>query len=281
MNLNDKHNISPNNKKMAVVIAIFSLLFALIIGYMFVLNSRINTLEKENKRLNQLEEAINNTEFALKEDLPTKVSPLENDSNFINKNDANKLIEKEIQNLETKIINKNYASNYELNNKYTELFNKIDGLEINHSKTVINNTIGDTYEAIKERIRDDYFPVGSLYYSMDKNFDPNVAWGGTWVKISEGNFVEATEDETKVGEHEDAGIPNATFIFESWRAGGTAYDHIVSNETTSGFSAGSMWGGDAKGQQVFSLHKANSVYRDDATTVQPNAYYAYIWKRAN
>lgn len=115
MNVNDNQDFLSNKKKMTIIIFIFSLLFVLIVGYLFILSSKINILEEENKKLIQLEETINNTEFALKEDLPTKVSPLENDSNFINKNDANKLIEKEIQNLETRIINKNYASNYELN----------------------------------------------------------------------------------------------------------------------------------------------------------------------
>lgn len=29
------------------------------------------------------------------------------------------------------------------------------------------------------------WPVGSLYSTLDAGFDPNVNWGGTWVKVGE------------------------------------------------------------------------------------------------
>ena len=33
-----------------------------------------------------------------------------------------------------------------------------------------------------DRIRDYFYPVGSYYETSDASFDPNSAWGGTWVK---------------------------------------------------------------------------------------------------
>ena len=36
---------------------------------------------------------------------------------------------------------------------------------------------------IKTMILNMFFPVGSVYMSANKNFNPNTSWGGTWVKI--------------------------------------------------------------------------------------------------
>ncbi len=37
--------------------------------------------------------------------------------------------------------------------------------------------------AVKKIVLDAYFPVGTTYLSADVAFDPNVSWGGTWVKV--------------------------------------------------------------------------------------------------
>lgn len=37
-----------------------------------------------------------------------------------------------------------------------------------------------------DRIRDYFYPVGSYYETSDASFDPNSAWGGTWVLEAEG-----------------------------------------------------------------------------------------------
>lgn len=40
---------------------------------------------------------------------------------------------------------------------------------------VLNNFVGDY-------VRDLFYPVGSYYETSDTSFNPNTAWGGTWVK---------------------------------------------------------------------------------------------------
>ena len=40
---------------------------------------------------------------------------------------------------------------------------------------VLNNFVSDY-------VRDLFYPVGSYYETSDTSFDPNTAWGGTWVK---------------------------------------------------------------------------------------------------
>lgn len=37
--------------------------------------------------------------------------------------------------------------------------------------------------AVKKIVLDTCFPVGSTYLSANASFDPNTAWGGTWVKV--------------------------------------------------------------------------------------------------
>ena len=35
------------------------------------------------------------------------------------------------------------------------------------------------------------YPVGSYYETSNANFDPNTAWGGTWVQDSKGRVIVA------------------------------------------------------------------------------------------
>lgn len=39
----------------------------------------------------------------------------------------------------------------------------------------------------------DFYPVGSYYETSDSAFDPNIAWGGTWVKDSAGKVTVAQD----------------------------------------------------------------------------------------
>lgn len=36
-----------------------------------------------------------------------------------------------------------------------------------------------------------FYPVGSYYETSDENFDPNTAWGGTWVEDTQGRVTVA------------------------------------------------------------------------------------------
>lgn len=42
------------------------------------------------------------------------------------------------------------------------------------------------YSGVFQSIFDIFYPVGSYYETSDDTFDPNVAWGGTWYKETEG-----------------------------------------------------------------------------------------------
>lgn len=44
------------------------------------------------------------------------------------------------------------------------------------------------------KLLDFIYPVGSYYETSDTSFDPNVTWGGTWVKDSKGRVTVALDD---------------------------------------------------------------------------------------
>ena len=39
------------------------------------------------------------------------------------------------------------------------------------------------------KILDMFYPVGSYYETSDKDFNPNKVWGGTWVKMTDGEHL--------------------------------------------------------------------------------------------
>lgn len=41
---------------------------------------------------------------------------------------------------------------------------------------------------VKENILDMFYPIGTTYITKDMNFNPNTAWGGTWVRV-EGSVI--------------------------------------------------------------------------------------------
>ena len=58
------------------------------------------------------------------------------------------------------------------------------------------------------------YPVGSYYETSDANFDPNIAWGGTWVQDSKGRVLVAYDEDVtafnqvgKTGGNKDAIVP--------------------------------------------------------------------------
>lgn len=287
------------NKQMTILIVIFSIVQVVIICSLLIFNIRIKYLEEENKKLKEVEESLNIDNYALKNDIPTKISQLENDNGFVNENDVTNIVNNKIEKSDAEI-------NKQINIKYADLLNRIEFFKNSSSSSTSSSTSsGITYESIKDRIRDDFYPVGSLYYSMDKNYDPNISWGGTWEKLDEGYFVEATQDETKIETTIQAGLPNIIGLLDpQWRdstAGSTIFggENYAKGAFSLSFKNNVTYAaGKAKGNYLTTVNfnaskgetKADgTTYKSDSDyhvygksdTVQPNAYYAYIWRRIN
>ena len=138
----------------------------------------------------------------------------------------------------------------------------------------------ELFEALSNHISFVY-PVGSIYTTVNKDFDPNASFTGTnWELIKNGLFLEATDNPDQVGVEVEAGLPNITgtlygvlgFYYSSSGAitrGGysnmpTRYAGVSQNDT-----------------MYFSANKSNPIYKDDITTVQPNSIRCYMWRRVS
>lgn len=124
------------------------------------------------------------------------------------------------------------------------------------------------------------YPVGSIYMSTSST-SPASIFGGSWQSIASERVLMGVSSSHGAGSTVSAGLPNITGVLK---------DLVVSghfNESTgafkrshaSGFSqqtSSSDWMTWADAQ--FYASDSNSIY-GNASTVQPAAYYVYIWRR--
>lgn len=130
-------------------------------------------------------------------------------------------------------------------------------------------------EAFKAQL----YPVGSIYQSTDPT-SPAALFGGTWEEIAPERVLMGASSSHAAGSTVEAGLPNITGSFVA------DVKHIIDIPNVSGaFTAGKViatTGGDSPFSDVhkFSLDasKSNAIY-GRSNTVQPAAYYVYIWHR--
>lgn len=60
---------------------------------------------------------------------------------------------------------------------------------------VVNRSITTSNEEAS-RMLNLFYPVGSYYETSDTSFNPNTAWGGTWVEDTRGRFTVALDTGT-------------------------------------------------------------------------------------
>lgn len=137
---------------------------------------------------------------------------------------------------------------------------------------------------------DTFYPIGSYYETSDISFDPNISWGGTWSKVTEGYFLQATETAANVGTTVAAGLPNITgsitastnaYYQSAFENDGTITKTGAFTDTTfasrNGFpDASSNYS--SLSSLNFDASDSNSIY-GNSTTVQPPAILVYIWHR--
>ena len=123
----------------------------------------------------------------------------------------------------------------------------------------------------------DSYPVGSIYQSTSST-SPAALFGGTWEQIASERVLMGASSSHKAGTTAEAGLPNITGSFV---ADVKKDKHEVSGAFTTGSSI-AVTGEYNNFSDVykFSLDasKSNAIYGRSAT-VQPAAYYVYIWHR--
>ena len=125
------------------------------------------------------------------------------------------------------------------------------------------------------------FPIGSIYQSTDPT-SPAALFGGTWEQIASERVLMGASSSHKVGTTVKAGLPNIT---------GTANGGVLSVSTpqsngafgaTHYDSSLSYLSGDVRRlstyNRTFDASRSNPIY-GASDTVQPAAYYVYIWHR--
>ena len=139
-----------------------------------------------------------------------------------------------------------------------------------------------TWQAIATSVLSAY-PVGSIYQSTNST-SPAALFGGTWEQIASERVLMGASSSHKAGTTVNAGLPNIT---------GTANGGVLSVSTpqsngafgaTHYDSSLSYLSGDVRRlstyNRTFDASKSNPIY-GASDTVQPAAYYVYIWHRVS
>ena len=124
------------------------------------------------------------------------------------------------------------------------------------------------------------YPVGVIYISTSST-SPASLFGGTWESIASERVLMGVSSSHGAGSTVSAGLPNITGVLKDLFVSG----HF--NQSTGAFKRSSAsafsqqtdrsdWLGWADAQ--FYASDSNSIY-GNSSTVQPAAYYVYMWRR--
>lgn len=124
------------------------------------------------------------------------------------------------------------------------------------------------------------YPVGSIYIST-RSTSPASLFGGTWESIASERVLMGVSSSHGAGSTVSAGLPNITGVLKNLFVSGLFNQSTgaFKRSSASGFSEktdSSDWLGWADAQ--FYASDSNSIY-GNSSTVQPAAYYVYMWRR--
>lgn len=128
------------------------------------------------------------------------------------------------------------------------------------------------------------YPVGAIYMSTDST-SPASIFGGSWQSIASERVLMGVSSSHGAGSTVDAGLPNissgsdaALDIQGSWGAPACRAPFAQTWQGNSELSS-STWSSTPKVISArFDASLCNSIY-GRSSTVQPAAYYVYMWRR--
>ena len=87
----------------------------------------------------------------------------------------------------------------------TNNFSEEDSLE---DKSLIMTDETGSYNVNYSQLCQQLYPIGSIYTTINANFDPNTSFGGTWQKIASGKCLFGADNIHLAGNEIQAGLPN-------------------------------------------------------------------------
>lgn len=149
-----------------------------------------------------------------------------------------------------------------------------------YTKAQVDNKIAAAIKVAKEEQKLLDHPVGSIYQSVEPT-SPAELFGGEWQSIGSGRVLMGADNNHAVGTTVEAGLPSVSgqlngVLFSSDKP--TA-NGLFSTSLTNGWV---LTNGSSSGNVSIYANNVrsngNSVY-GNSTTVQPPAYYVYMWLR--
>lgn len=130
-----------------------------------------------------------------------------------------------------------------------------------------------------------YYPVGSIYQSIDPT-SPAELFGGTWESIASNRVLMGSSDNHQAGTAAEAGPPNVYGQINallclgkaSAEASSALYPTWATNAGSQPLGSGTAYPAAAQFNIGIDLSRSAKTY-GRSNTVQPPAYYVYIWKR--
>lgn len=123
------------------------------------------------------------------------------------------------------------------------------------------------------------YPVGAIYISTNST-SPASLFGGTWESIASERVLMGVSGSHGAGSTVSAGLPNIKgAVLDTWHGGGPSGSGALSvavngrSAVRNGDDGTFTWG-----NFYFDAASYNSIY-GNASTVQPAAYYVYMWRR--
>lgn len=123
------------------------------------------------------------------------------------------------------------------------------------------------------------YPVGAIYISTSST-SPASLFGGTWESIASERVLMGVSSSHGAGSTVSAGLPNIQgAVLDTWHGGGPSGSGALSvavngrSAVRNGDDGTFTWG-----NFYFNAASYNSIY-GNASTVQPAAYYVYMWRR--
>ena len=104
---------------------------------------------------------------------------------------------------------------------------------------VVKRSVTSGEANLKAEMLDLFYPVGSYYETSDTSFNPNTAWGGTWVEDTAGKVLVSLD----TGTFDTVGATGGaeTESHRHWQSGGAdadyAYDLTHSGATSEGLDS--------------------------------------------